>query len=136
MRKMQGRQKKRKFHRQFSQIKRQMRNSWRRPRGVYSRQRRNVRSHGIRPNPGYGNPRSLRNLHPCGMKEVVVYNVPDVGKLDPKLHCVRIGSSVGVRKRIGIAEAAEKRNIRVLNKKALSLKKKVEKKEEPKQAKK
>jgi large subunit ribosomal protein L32e len=64
---------------------------------------------------GYGSPAETRNLHPSGFAEVMVYNVGDLEKIDPKLQAARIGHSVGTRKRINIEEEAEEKGIRVLN---------------------
>lgn len=89
--------------------------SWRKPRGKHSKARRHL---GYRPNVvsiGYGGPTKAKHLHPSGFKEVMVYNVNDLKKLDPKKEAARIGHSVGVRKRIEIGEKAEELGIRVLN---------------------
>ncbi len=89
--------------------------NWRKPKGRHSKTRKHL---GYRPNVvsiGYGGPSKVKNLHPSGFKEVMVYNVNDLEKLDPKREAARIGHSVGVRKRIEIGEKAEELGIRVLN---------------------
>jgi large subunit ribosomal protein L32e len=89
--------------------------AWRRPKGKHSKMRRHK---GYRPNVvsiGYGGPSKTKNLHPSGFKEIMVYNVNDLEKIDPKTEAARIGHSVGVRKRIEIGEKADELGIRVLN---------------------
>jgi large subunit ribosomal protein L32e len=68
---------------------------------------------------GYGSPIKTRNLHPSGFEEVMVYNIKDLEKIDPKSQAARVGHSVGTRKRIKIEEKAEEKGIRVLNPRGL-----------------
>ncbi|UCG71092.1 MAG: 50S ribosomal protein L32e [Thermoplasmata archaeon] len=93
--------------------------AWRRPRGRHSK----LRTHkGYRVNVvsiGYGSPKGARNLHPSGFEEVMVHNVADLEKIDPKTQAARVGHSVGTRKRIEIEEKAEEKGIRVLNPRGL-----------------
>jgi LSU ribosomal protein L32E len=53
---------------------------------------------------GYRKPAAVRGLHPSGFVEAVVYRPEDLEKLDPKVHAVRIGGTVGVRKRLEIVK--------------------------------
>ena len=64
---------------------------------------------------GFRGPREVRGLHPSGFEEVIVYNVTDLEGIDPKKQAVRIGSTVGTKKRLKIAEKAEELKIRILN---------------------
>ncbi|MBI1973513.1 50S ribosomal protein L32e [Candidatus Micrarchaeota archaeon] len=89
--------------------------AWRKPRGTYSKQAHKKKFKGARPEPGYGQPRSVRGLHPSGLAERLVHNTADITALDPKKHCARIASGVGLRKRKLITESAAKLQIRVLN---------------------
>ena len=102
--------------------------SWRRPDGNQNKLRRHFKSRGFMVNPGYGTPRELRYVHPCGLKEVMVSNVSDLSKVDPKTHCARISSTVGNKKRFYIQKAADEKKIKLLNPKKIELKKKEEKK--------
>lgn len=93
--------------------------SWRRPRGLHSKMRKHK---GYRLNVvsiGYGSPTKTKNLHPSGFEEVMVYNIKDLEKIDPKSQAARVGHSVGTRKRIKIEEKAEEKGIRVLNPRGL-----------------
>ena len=93
--------------------------SWRRPRGVTNKMRRNRRYRPPKVRIGFGKPASVRFLHPSGFKEVLVHNVKDMESIDPKVQAARIGSTVGTRKRIFMIEVADKKGIRVLNRGAL-----------------
>jgi large subunit ribosomal protein L32e len=90
--------------------------SWRKPKGLHSKMRTNKK---YRPNVvrvGYGSPKAVRGLHPSGFKEILVYNVNDLKDIDPKTEAVRIGHSVGTKKRIEMEKKADELGIRVLNK--------------------
>ena len=88
---------------------------WRRPRGMHSKMRRHVQ---YRPNVvsiGYRGPKQVRGLHPSGFQEVMVFNADQLDSVDPKVQAVRIGSSVGFKKRQVIEKKADELGIRVLN---------------------
>ena len=89
--------------------------SWRRPRGLHNKQRRYKKAKGRHPEPGYGSPLAVRGMHPCGLFEVRVFNIADLADADPSVHAIRIGASVGNKKREQIQIEAEKRGLRVLN---------------------
>ena len=57
----------------------------------------------------------MRGTHPSGFEEVRVENVDDLDGVDGDREAVRIGSTVGARKRERIEEVAEEEGIRVLN---------------------
>ncbi len=100
---------------EWFRYKKLSRSGWRRPDGITSKMRRHF---GYRPNVvsiGYGGPAAVRGLHPSGFEEVPVFNVADLDQIDPKKQAARVGGSVGARKREAIQQAADKRNIRVLN---------------------
>ena len=92
------------------------RSGWRKSvQGHDNKQRNRYAGNEKSPSPGYGAPRQVHSMHPCGMKEIIVHNVNDLGALDPKTIAVRVGGTVGNRKKIDIVEAAKKRNFKVLN---------------------
>ncbi|MBI0583628.1 MAG: 50S ribosomal protein L32e [Methanomassiliicoccus sp.] len=88
---------------------------WRRPRGMHSKMRRHIN---YRPNVvsiGYRGPAKVRGLHPSGFQEVMVWNPDQLAKVDPKVQAVRVGGSVGFKKRQAIEQKADELGIRVLN---------------------
>ena len=89
--------------------------SWRRPRGVTNKMRRNRRYRPPKVRIGFGKPASVRYLHPSGFEEVLVHNLKDLESMDPKVQAARIGATVGTRKRTFMIEEADKKGIRVLN---------------------
>jgi large subunit ribosomal protein L32e len=96
---------------------------WRRPRGNQSKLRMSKRCRGFMPHPGYGAPAELRGLHPSRMMEMMVHTPQQLDIVDAKKTVVRIASGVGVVKRVAIQAKAEQMKIRVLNPKAVSIKK-------------
>jgi len=103
------------FRRQDYHKKKRTPESWRRPRGNLSKQRRGVKGKGDKVAAGYRTPTEARGLHPSGFEEVRVHNVDDLDGVDGDSQAARIASSVGARKRERIEEEAEDREIRVLN---------------------
>lgn len=89
---------------------------WRKPKGIDSHQRKQ-KSRG-RPGivkVGYGGPRDTRGLHPSGYTDNLVFNVKDLGKLNPKTDGVRIGHSVGTKKRLEIIVKAIENKFKIFN---------------------
>ncbi|MHC3437985.1 50S ribosomal protein L32e [Natrialbaceae archaeon A-gly3] len=103
------------FNRQDYHMKKRTPESWRRPRGTLSKQRRGIKGKGPKVQAGYRTPTAVRGKHPSGFEEVRVENVDDLEGVDGSREAVRIGSSVGARKRERIEEVAEDEGIRVLN---------------------
>jgi large subunit ribosomal protein L32e len=100
---------------EYHRRKRLRSTGWRRPRGLHSKMRRHI---GYRTNVvsiGYGSPNLAKNLHPSGFQEVLVHNVKDLDKIDPKVQAARVAHTVGMRKRIQIEDKADELEIRILN---------------------
>jgi len=110
-----AKKKKPKFKRQEWFRYKKLNDSWRKPRGLHSKLRTNRKYRINKVRIGYGTTAEVRGLHASGFKEILVYNKPDLEKLNPKLEAARIGHSVGTRKRIEIEEYADELGIRVLN---------------------
>ncbi|ABK76974.1 ribosomal protein L32E [Cenarchaeum symbiosum A] len=90
--------------------------AWRKPKGVDNHQRKQ-KSRG-RPGlvkVGYGGPRAARGLHPSGYTDNLVYNTADISVLDPATDGLRIGHSVGARKRKIIAAFAVEKKFKIFN---------------------
>lgn len=103
------------FKRQDHHMKKRTPESWRRPRGNLSKQRRGVKGKGQTVESGYRTPKAARGRHPSGFEEVRVFNTDDLDGVDGDTQAVRIASSVGARKRERIEETAEDAGVRVLN---------------------
>ncbi len=89
--------------------------SWRRSRGIDSKVRRKKKGRITSPNIGYRTPKKVRNLHPSGFKEVVVHNITELERTDPRKQVIKIAHSIGRHKRIMIQDRADELNILVLN---------------------
>ena len=95
--------------------KRQLSDSWRKPRGQHNKQREQKKAKGALPKPGFGSPVAVRGMHPSGFFEVLVTSLKDLEGLDPKTQAVRLGATVGTRKRTIIQEQAVAAGLKVLN---------------------
>lgn len=108
--------KKPKFLRPTRKAYRRLRNvKWRRPKGLHSKLKDKEKSKGKMPSPGYGKSKELRYLHPSGLKEVLVYNVKEIEKINPEKEAIRISGKVGKKKKVEILKKAEELKIKVLN---------------------
>jgi len=86
---------------------------WRKPRGTHNKKRMKFQWAGASPKIGYRNAPELRDLHPSGMREVLVFNPAGLEGL--KGVVVRISSTVGARKRAVVEERAKALKLRVVN---------------------
>ncbi len=89
--------------------------SWRKLRGIDSATREKRKGRIAMVSSGYRKPRAVRGLHPSLYHEVLVYRPADLEGLDPDVHAVRIGGSVGLRNRQEIIKRAETMLLRILN---------------------
>lgn len=104
-----------KFRRDGFGKKPQISDSWRRPRGLHNKQRRQKKAKGAHPTPGYGSPVLVRGMHPSGFLEVRVFTPDELTGIDPATYAIRIGATVGGRKRAIILEKANSAGLKVLN---------------------
>ena len=91
------------------------RDTWRKPRGIHSKARKNIKYRPNKVSIGYRSPKKVRGLHPSGFEEVLVHNMNELEDVDPDKQAVRIAHSVGMRKRLKIEEKADEMEVRVLN---------------------
>ena len=95
--------------------KRQLSDSWRKPRGQHNKQREQKKAKGALPKPGFGSPIAVRGMHPSGFFEVLVASIKELEGLDYKTQAVRISATVGDRKRVALQDAAIAAGLKVLN---------------------
>ncbi len=103
------------FIRQGGKNLKRLGEKWRKPKGQASSLRIHYKGYGHLPTVGYRNPKSIRGLHPSGYEEVLVFNLKELEKIDPKKQACRIASTVGKKKKIEIMKRAEELKIKVLN---------------------
>ncbi|MEM2935201.1 MAG: 50S ribosomal protein L32e [Candidatus Thermoplasmatota archaeon] len=99
---------------QLWQVKR-LRDVWRRPRGVDSKQRKHYHYRPPLPRIGYSSPKKVKGLHPSGFKERLVYSLKDMEGIDAEKEAIRIAHTVGKKKRQEIIAKADELGVRVLN---------------------
>ena len=90
--------------------------NWRKPKGIDHHQRKQ-KSRG-RPGlvkVGYGGPKEARGLHPSGYTDNLIHTIQDLETLDPKKDGVRLGHSVGTRKRKDIVLKAIEKKFKIFN---------------------
>lgn len=92
-----------------------VKNNWRKPRGIDSKQRQKLKAYGAIPDIGYRTPRSERNLHPSGLREALVANERDAAGLDAKKTAVRFSATLGKRKRILLEKKLKEKGFKILN---------------------
>lgn len=89
--------------------------SWRKLRGIDSATREKRKGRIAMVSAGYRKPKAIRGMHPSRYIEVYVHRPADIEGLDPDIHAIRIGSTVGLRKRQEIIQKADAMLLRVLN---------------------
>ena len=103
------------FNRQCLHSKVTLKDSWRAPMGLHSKQRKDYLAKGEHPEAGFGSPKAVRGFHPSGYREVRIFTVAELEEIDPATTAVRIGGSVGGAKRAAIQAKATELGIKVLN---------------------
>ena len=112
-----------KFRRQeWYRYYRLARSGWRKPKGMQSKQRLNMKYRTPMVRVGYGKIAAVRGLHPSGFEDVLVNQPSDLEGLDPERQAIRIGASVGNRKRANIHDRADDLGLRVLNRRKIERK--------------
>ena len=113
-------EKRARFKRAGFGTKKQLAESWRRPRGLQSKQRMHKKAKGAHPTPGYGSPIAVRGLHPSGYQDILVHNLAEMEGLDAATQAIRIAGAVGMRKREQMQARAVELGLKVLNPKETS----------------
>jgi large subunit ribosomal protein L32e len=107
--------------------KKQLSDSWRKPRGQHNKQREQKKAKGALPKPGYGSPVAVRGMHPSGFFEVLVFTESDLENLNVKTQAIRISAGVGGRKRKALQEKATEAGFKILNARVVKAPVKMEK---------
>lgn len=92
-----------------------LKKTWRKPKGKHSKQRMHEKSKGALPKPGYMTPANLRGMNKNGFFEILVNNVSDIEKLDPKTQVALIASGVGSKKKLEISAKAAELKVKLIN---------------------
>lgn len=88
---------------------------WRKAKGIHSKMKKHVKYRTPSPRIGHSSPKEVKGLHPSGFKEIMVYNINGMEKINPETEAVRIYHSVGTKKRNEIEKKADTLGIRILN---------------------
>lgn len=104
-----------KFRRQDIHKKPRLSDVWRKPRGIQSKQRLQLKGHTPIVKTGYGTPSNVKNLDKSGLIPVLVATTKELGSIDTKTQGVVISSKVGQKKKIEIIKLALEKNITILN---------------------
>ena len=89
--------------------------SWRRPRGLQSKQRRHYGYRARIVRIGYRSPALVRGLAPNGFRPVLVRNEAELDAIDARTQAAVIARTVGTRRRLTLEEAARKKGVHILN---------------------
>ncbi len=112
-----------KFRRQeWYRYYRLSRTGWRKPKGMQSKQRLNMKYRTPMARVGYRKISAVRGLHSSGFEDVLVNQPSDLDGLDPERQAIRVGASVGNRKRAKIHDRADDLGLRVLNRRKITRK--------------
>jgi len=88
---------------------------WRKPKGLDNKIRKSFKGYPKRVKVGYGGPSKARGYHPSGHVDVLVHNPSQLEELIPEKDAVRIGRTVGAKKRAEILKRASELGLRILN---------------------
>ncbi|MBN2567118.1 hypothetical protein JXB02_03490 [Candidatus Woesearchaeota archaeon] len=103
------------FTMQDSHKKGRLAAKWRRPRGIQSKMRLNIRGYRRGVSVGYGSPRSVRGTDAQGKTPVVVTNAHDLSAVDTAKESVVLSGKIGQRKRLALVEECTRKGITISN---------------------
>ncbi len=102
------------FERQDSNIFKQFKGTYRKPKGIHSKMRRGYKGHRVIPTIGYSSPRSVRGLTKEGLKPVVVVNLNELLKIQNG-EGVIISRKLGLKKKLVFLQKAQELKLQILN---------------------
>ena len=103
------------FIQQDSHKKKGVPQKWRKPRGRHSKMRLQLRSYHRCPKVGWGSPGAVKGLHPKGLEIMMVHTLSELDHIDNTKQGIILGSGVGMKKKMALLEAAQSKNITLLN---------------------
>ena len=103
------------FIRQESWRYRRIKRAWRKPKGIDSKMRLNVKGWPAIVKIGYRGPRIVRGLHPSGYRDILIHNINELNRINPKTDAARLASTLGSRKKMALLARAKQIGIKVLN---------------------
>lgn len=106
--------KKPRFFRQELHHRKRLKDTWRTPRGIDSKQHEGKRGKGKVPNIGYKKPKNVSGLS-SGFVPVMVYNIGDLDSINPSIDGAIISARIGRKKRNEIINQANTLGITILN---------------------
>lgn len=102
------------FLRQDAHKVKKLDQNWRRPKGRHSKMRFKLRGYRKSPSMGYSSPVEARGLNKDGLKEVLVNNIKDLGKINDN-EIALLSSGMGLRKRIEVLKKAKEQRLMISN---------------------
>ncbi len=105
--------KKPEFERTDSNIFKQFRGTWRKPKGIHNKLRRGFKGHKNLPSIGYSSPTDVKGLTRKGMISVLISNVSDLSKVKSGFVAV-VAHGVGTKKRVQILTKAKEMKITIV----------------------
>jgi large subunit ribosomal protein L32e len=103
------------FERQESWRYKRVHRTWRRPKGIDSKMRLQVKGWPPLVKIGFRGPRASRGLHPSGLMERLVRSLRELEAVEPTREAARFAHSLGRRMRATLLARARLRGVRVLN---------------------
>lgn len=104
-----------KFRRQESWRYDKLSESWRRPKGLDNKMRKEKKGAPPRVKVGYRTPRAIRGVHPSGLRPLIVSNIEQLDELKDRDLIVVISSRVGRKTKRAITDKAASLGLRVAN---------------------
>ncbi len=103
-----------KFTRQEYPARKNLKLTWRKPKGIHSKMKDKKRGKKIQPSVGWKSPRSVRGLSNDGLKLIQVNNINDLSKVT-KENIIVLSRSFGNKKRIEILKKIKELRLKILN---------------------
>ncbi len=103
------------FQRMNIHSKKRVKNKWRKPRGIDSKQRQKLKAYGAIPDIGYRTANAERGLRSNGLKEVLVSNAKQLVGLDAVKNCIRFSATLGKKKKTQLEKIAKEKKLKMVN---------------------